>query len=165
MRVRTIIELAAFADWYTQQYEHDDFDELCGVSYDETIYDCAVNGGYVSVWAVCGLASVIYRPINSIYPYQINGENDVLSRLLNRTLQPRPSFDSAVDPVTILWTRASHHDPNRVGISSHFVPLVKVCKVPQPTAAVSPYIPVAAPSPTDALHSSNAEAMDAEKLS
>ena len=59
LRVRTIIELYAFFDYYMHEYANVDFDGTCGVTYDETIHEYAVDGGDASIWAVCALASII----------------------------------------------------------------------------------------------------------
>jgi len=163
LRVRTVIEMAAFADWYMQQYKNDNFDEHCGVSYDKTIYECSVDGGHASAWALCGLASVIQRPINTVYPCKVNGENDVMDKLLNRTLQPRLAYVTSVDSISIMWTRASYHDPTRMWVSNHFVPLIQVQLCPMPPAAspgVSTLSPTAASSPADPPSDSNEHDID-----
>ena len=148
LRVRTVIELAAFVDSYVKEYEADNFDELCGVSYDETISECAIDGGYASVWAVCGLASVIGRPIVSVYP-KINGQSDILEKLLNRTLKPRQACDASQASISIMWTRASCHNPSHMWVSNHFVPLVEVYSVPQS----SPYSSTSSSIPSSPVYS------------
>ena len=124
LRLRTVIELMANFDWYMNEHQHDAFERLCGVSFDEDVRECAVNGGSVSIWAIAGLATVIRRSIVSVYP-AVNGTNDPVATILNRTLRPRVS-DGSRSAIFIMWTHSVHHVPGTHWIPNHFVPLVPV---------------------------------------
>jgi len=105
--VRTVIELTAFFDWYMKEYEAADFEGTCGVTYGEAVHDCGVDGGYAAVWVVCGLASVIARPIVAVYPTLNNdADDDVIGSLLNRVHKPRMN-SSDDDEIRIMWTRTA----------------------------------------------------------
>ena len=137
LRVRTMIELAAWVDVYLQQYHDDKFEEYCGVSYDEAVKDCSTDGGYASVWTICALASVIARPIVSVYPL-INGVDDVLPIVLNKTMRPRRPVTELHDNVYIMWTRAE--EPTDRGVmwtSNHFVPLARYVNGTSPSSAAA----------------------------
>ena len=45
LRVRTVIELMAFFDFYYEEYAAVSFEDICGVTFDDTIYEIAVDGG------------------------------------------------------------------------------------------------------------------------
>jgi len=85
LRVRTVIEMMGFLDSYMSEYAAVDLDGVCGVTYMDTIHEIAVDGGCASVWALAGLASVIKRPIVSVYPTTINGNVDVVAATVDRT--------------------------------------------------------------------------------
>ena len=125
LRVRTVIELTAFFDSYYKEYNVTELENKCGVTFDEAIHELAVDGGYASVWGLCGLASVIERPIVSVYPSTVNGPNDELAALLNRQMRPRRNYDADRDEVYIMWTSTSRPKSGTMWRSNHFVPLVK----------------------------------------
>lgn len=125
LRLRTIIELVAYCEEYEANYRSNNFTELCGVSIQETIHCVAVNGGLASVWAMCALASVLQGPIVSVYPISINGEADVMSKVLNVTLDPRVPCIDIEESVYIMWTSLEIQSDNRIWRSNHFVPLIK----------------------------------------
>ena len=106
------------------EYQKDNLEVVCGVEYEHAIHECAVEGGYASVWAVCALATVIKRPIVSVYPRFEYGEN-ILATVLNRKLMPRRNHSDTIDPIFIMWTRASPQCPGAMWTSNHFVPLVR----------------------------------------
>src|SRR5215468_10207452 len=89
LRLRTVVELAAFCDEYEDKYKNNHFTELCGVSVQETTHEMAVDGGLASVWSMCALAPVVERSIVSLYPNGINGCNDLIPGTLNVTFSPR----------------------------------------------------------------------------
>jgi hypothetical protein len=125
LRVRTVIELTAFFDSYYKEYDVSELESKCGVTYDEGIHELAVDCGYASVWGLCGLASVIERPIVSVYPSTVNGPNDILATLLNRRMKPRRNYDDNLDEMYIMWTSTSPPKSGTMWRSNHFVPLVK----------------------------------------
>src|SRR6476469_10887944 len=112
----------AFFDYYMNEYKDHDFEGLCGVTYEEDIYACAVNGGYVSIWVVAGLASVIQRSIVSVYP-AINGINDPAAGILNRALRPRLNYDDSRSSINVMWTRSGDHFTGTQWMPNHFVTL------------------------------------------
>lgn len=119
------MELMAFFDSYMKEYENDDFERLCGVTYEEDIYECASNGGCVSIWVMAGLASVLQRPVISVYP-TISGDEDPVSDILNRTLRPRLNYDESRSPIHILWSSLRPLAIGKMWTMNHFVPLVLV---------------------------------------
>lgn len=125
--MRTVIELTAFSDAYKEVYAACDFDGYCGVTYEEAIHELAVDGGCASVWAICGLASVIERTIVSVYPSTINSHDsdDQLGLVLNRKMLPRRSYDNPLEEIYIMWTQTKPHTPGSIWTSNHYVPLVK----------------------------------------
>ena len=74
---------------------------------------------------MCALASVLQRPIVSVYPMNINGEADVISKVLNVTLDPRVPCIDIEESVYIMWTSLELHSENRIWRSNHCVPLLK----------------------------------------
>ena len=121
LRVRTIIELSAFQQEYIHCYAEDSFDELTGCSYEEAIYESAIDGGYSSIWAVCGLASVIKRQIKLVYPHA-NGKSDRLALAFNRNIDPRQDNFDKREPIYLMWTRQST-TTDCIWFPNHFVPL------------------------------------------
>jgi hypothetical protein len=120
------MELAAFSDWYKEEYEKDNLEGWCGVSIEEAMHECAVDGGYAAVWAISGLASVIGRTIISVYPSFINGDEDLLATVLNRSFRPRLNTDeNKYEAVYIMWSRSVPPPGGVIWSSNHFVPLVE----------------------------------------
>ena len=107
------------------EYSDVPFDDVCGVTYDKTIHQCAVDGGYASVWAVAALASVIKRPIISVYPKGVNGDNDDVAKTLHRIFKPRLNYDDTLDCICIMWTRNATSDRGKLWVTNHFVPLIR----------------------------------------
>jgi hypothetical protein len=123
LRVRTVIELAAFFDSYSKEYENSGFEGLA--SYDQTIHKIAIDGGEASVWAVCAVASVIQRRIVCVYPSTVNGAgaDDILAERLNTTLRPRENYDDLLEPIYIMWSRVGPVKAGEKWLPNHFVPL------------------------------------------
>jgi len=140
LRVRTVIELCAFADFYQEQYLSDKFDEWTGVTYEEAIHEIAVDGGYASVWAICGLASVLQRPIVSVYPTDVNGGNDMIAQTLNRTVHPRLGYDPCHEKIFILWTRTIAPASEQIWRPNHFAPLIRHNQIEIRTPAAADFI-------------------------
>ena len=126
LRLRTIIELTAFVDHYVTQYGDLNFEASVGAGYEETIHELAVDGGHASVWALCGLATVVERPIVSVYPSTGNQElTQAVASCLNRRLLPRREYDDLLSAIFIMWTRTCRHCPGTMWTSNHFVPLLE----------------------------------------
>jgi hypothetical protein len=115
----------AFFDTYMTEFQNINFEDLCGVTYEEDIYECASDGGHVSVWVMAGLSSVLQRPIYSIYP-AVNGNDDRVAEILNRRLNPRNNYDDTLEPIHIMWTRMGPPADGAMWITNHFVPLVRL---------------------------------------
>ena len=128
--MRTVIELLCFFDHYMEKHMLVDFDGICGITFDEAIHELAVDGGSASIWALCGLSSVIRRQIRSVYPRSINGDSDAVALTLNTLLSPRISCDQ-VEPVVIMWTRSDPPNSRGMWLCNHFVPLVRAAACSQ----------------------------------
>ena len=107
LRIRTVIELMACFDFYYEEYAAVSFEDICGVTFDDTIYEITVDGGYASVWAVCGLSSVIRRPIISLYPAM--NETTIPSQLCSTERFNRASVITLHWNQSALCGRAAHH--------------------------------------------------------
>lgn len=92
-------------------------------NYISSVYDCASEGGWSSIWTLLALADVIGVPIQSIYP-PLNGEQDFSYKMLNLTAKPRNCVD-VNKVVTVMWTRTTQHNPRQMWIPNHFVPIVQ----------------------------------------
>ncbi|KAL8606780.1 hypothetical protein ACOMHN_049609 [Nucella lapillus] len=119
LRARCCIEMVAFDNFYKYQKNHE---ELARYSpdYTESCIDCALIDEGSSLWTMAALASVVRRPILSVYPH-VNGSSDPLVRILNRPFSPRQGeINNQV--VRILWSSVNVElgpgwKPN------HFVPI------------------------------------------
>ena len=121
LRVRTCIEMVINKARYIS---HPKASDLIWVSpnYVSSTIDCANPRGWSSIWTILALSQVIGRPIQSVYP-PINGIQDLSYKFLNFTAVPRNCTDeSAVK--SVLWTRSSTHNPDRIWISDHFTPII-----------------------------------------
>ena len=107
-----------------EEYGADKFDSFSACSYDQAIHELAVDGGDASIWAMCGLASVLRRSIVSVYPSTINGTHDELAKHLNRTMRPRLSPHEPRETIYIMWTRNVANNPGTMWQANHFVPLM-----------------------------------------
>ena len=77
------------------------------MTYDEGIHRNRPSTVDMPRYGLCGLASVIERPIISVYPSTINGLNDEVAALLNRRMKPRRNYEYDRDEVYIMWTSTS----------------------------------------------------------
>ena len=117
LRLRTVLELVKNKTLYTENGNTRGFSSMA--DYDESIIDCAQDGGYSSIWTICALSSVLRRDIVCIYP-PVNG-NDIPCTILDTTVHPRPARVSDLDPMKLMWTRVQDCIP---WSPNHFVPLV-----------------------------------------
>ncbi|XP_033096396.1 vertnin-like isoform X1 [Anneissia japonica] len=85
--------------------------------------DCLREGGFSSAWTMHAAASVLERPIISIYP-PLNGLVDNCFVILNKHFTPRTS--STKRPIRIMWTVFGSSGSTGTWTPNHFVPLLPV---------------------------------------
>ena len=81
---------------------------------------CKPNS-WCSMIAFFGLASVLHRPIESLFP---NTGNKYMNQLYNRTIMPRQD-EYFYPQCIIMWSSTSAADFQNNGQSNHFVPVFK----------------------------------------
>lgn len=88
----------------------------------EVMNICKINT-YMGIWQIHGLASVIKRPVFSVYPNlgHINVRRD-----LNRIVTPRNMTDENINssPVHIMWSSTRMDMTTQHWVPNHFVPLL-----------------------------------------
>ena len=77
--------------------------------------DCA----YMGIWQLHSLANVLKCPILSVYPEKGDKEHQIMFRRLIL-----PFTDSALEPLSILWTSNRDDMVDRNWLPNHFVPLL-----------------------------------------
>lgn len=120
LRVRTCIEMVAYKSFHRWQKNHAAL-AACTPDYDDSCLDCAFQEEGTSAWTISALASVINRPIVSVYP-RVNGPTDKTSVTLNTVFLPR-TRENYEQPIRIMWTRNQTDIENEIWIPDHFVPL------------------------------------------
>jgi len=130
LRLRTLIELSHNKQFYCSQLVFLQFADVAG--YDESVMDCSCIGGYSSIWTMCGLSTVVSRPIESIFPY-VNGRDDVAASICNVIINPRRTEYVGLSCLKIFWTRLQVQNTRLKWSPNHFVPLVIDC---QPVEAI-----------------------------
>lgn len=91
--------------------------------YREEIKRCFKNGEYCGLWQIHQMASVIGRPITSVFPEFDDVEDEAPLRYYhNRIIYPRREEDRSKETVVIMWTKAS---PFADDLANHIVPVVK----------------------------------------
>jgi hypothetical protein len=120
LRVRCCIEMVKYEQYYRYQPH---FQQLARLApeYTESCIDCALMDEGSSVWTLSALASVIRRPIKSVYP-SVNGPSDPAYQALNTKLEPREREVSS-QLVRILWTSKDTAVIPGKWKPNHFVPL------------------------------------------
>lgn len=121
LRTRTAVEMVKQSDWYRKQHK-DDQVNLVSPDYTDAVVDCA-GGGYSSAWTLHAAATVIQRPIVSMYP-PLNGLGDNCVRILNCTFQPRLSAGKK-EAIHILWSSLEMPREGHIWTPCHFVPLLQ----------------------------------------
>ncbi|KAK7108168.1 uncharacterized protein [Littorina saxatilis] len=120
LRVRCCIEMVNFASYYRYQKSHHML-ARCAPDYTESCIDCALVDEGSSIWTLSGLASVVRRPIMSVYP-NVNGPSDPAVQALNAVFQPREGeFNCQL--VRILWCSEATNIMQGKWKPNHFVPL------------------------------------------
>ena len=91
--------------------------------YKDEVIRCFKSGAYCALWQIHHLATVICRPIITVFPEFDDSEDlSPLRYYHNRTIIPRRETDRQSDPVTIMWTM-SH--PTSKAFTDHFVAVVR----------------------------------------
>ena len=86
----------------------------------ETIW-CFTSYEYCGLWQMHQCASVIGRPIVSVFPEFEDIEDEApLHYFHNRILYPQDEADQSNVPAIVMWTKAS---PLSTQIASHFIPV------------------------------------------
>ncbi|KAK3103000.1 hypothetical protein FSP39_015680, partial [Pinctada imbricata] len=120
LRLRTAIEMVLYKDYYVSANKHSDI-ALCSPDIDVAVNDCTQNKSFSSAWTMHAAASVIRRPIKSVYPV-INGPADQCVSILNRVFTPREGIkDQMKEHISIMW---SGPRTSKTWTPDHFVPLL-----------------------------------------
>jgi len=137
LRLAVIIELMANADYYLQQkiFEQDILyrDEAL-ITNMEKVDTFKKSQEYIaelrlmckphswcSMVAFFGLASVLHRPVESLFP---NTGSEFMNRIYNCVIMPRQN-PHYYPPCIIMWSSLSATDFQNSGKSNHFVPVFK----------------------------------------
>ena len=115
----TALELIRNSGQYAERYPV--FANYCCIT--ATVTDC-VAGGYSSTYTMAALATVIGRPVASVYP-PVNGPCDTAFRQLTTTIQPLRQTTWS-EPLYILWSRIGGYNAEQMWSPDHFVPLLLV---------------------------------------
>ncbi|XP_076466742.1 uncharacterized protein LOC143297990 [Babylonia areolata] len=129
LRVRTCIEMVTFEQYYRYQKNHEQLARFAP-DYNESCIDCGLIDEGSSVWTMSALASVIRRPIMSVYP-SVNGNSDPAVAALNRLFTPREG-EVNCQLVRILWTSISGEISPGKWKPNHFVPIFDQQKAESP---------------------------------
>jgi hypothetical protein len=140
LRLAVIIKLMANADHYLQQpiFEQDVFyrDEALNTiniekqdnsfrkakEYISELKLMCKPHSWCSMVAFFGLASVLHRPVESLFP---NTGSEFMSRIYNRTVMPRQDHQVYYPQCIIMWSSISAENFQISGKSDHFVPVFK----------------------------------------
>lgn len=91
--------------------------------YREEIKRCFKDGQYCALWQIHQMATVIGRPITSIFPEFDDVEDEAPLRYYhNRIIYPRREEDRCNETAVIMWTKSS---PFSDELANHIVPVVK----------------------------------------
>ena len=91
--------------------------------YDRELVRCFKLGESCGLWQIHHMASVIGRPIISVFPEFDDLEDTAPLRFYhNRTISPRLEEDRNNTPVVVMWTKSA---PNTDVTANHFVPVVR----------------------------------------
>lgn len=91
-------------------------------AYRQEIKRCFKNGEYCGLWQIHQLATVVGRPITSVFPEFDDMEDDApLRYYYNRIIYPRREQDRSKETAVIMWTKAS---PFAEDLANHIVPVV-----------------------------------------
>ena len=80
---------------------------------------------FMGIWEICALATVLQRPVFSVYP-QLG--NPGVRADLHRLVLPRPfsnTFVPCKEPLMIMWTSNRHDMTKSNWVPNHFVPVIE----------------------------------------
>ena len=85
---------------------------------------CSKKQEWCGIFHLMALASILGRPLYSVYP----NAGSALRELLHRKINPRVLDQDALDTIYIMWSRdgALDSDPGRCFQPNHFIPIFKV---------------------------------------
>lgn len=87
LRTRCCVEMVVYEAYYKWQKNYMKLSE-CAPEYSESCVYCATPNEDSCVWTMSALASVVRRPIRSVYP-AVNGREDRAVDVLNTVFTPR----------------------------------------------------------------------------
>lgn len=152
LRVRTIIELLQYTDWYldeqnifgvtdnsiipfiavtscsiSPEFDNVDFNirDNCRKALIHCICQSLSLNSWVGIWQICALASVTKCKVRSLYPDSKVGipTNSFLRYVFNRTLFPRINILPNHE-INIMWTNCSAIHQLSMWQPNHFVPCI-----------------------------------------
>ena len=130
LRFRTLVEMFRHRSYYyTEAPGAASIRSAFSDSHSSILVDCSSDGGYSSIWTMWALATVLRRPIVSVYPPVGVSAASWFATLMNRTLMPRLSHPDGLHSLPLMWTqmRASGSwSPN------HIVPMRPASPVVNP---------------------------------
>lgn len=134
LRVRCCIEMVVYEAFYKWQKNYMLL-SACAPEYPESCINCATLNEDSCVWTLSALASVVRRPIRSVYP-AVNGKMDRAVEPLNAVFHPRNKVDEG-EELKIFWSSSKKIDslPAGTWIPDIFVPLIDV-----PAVQLSPMV-------------------------
>lgn len=121
LRVHTAYEMVENINFYIDYHQTTGI-QKCSPDYEDSVMDCCNPCGYSSLWTIHALATIIRRPIDSIYP-AVNGLSDNCIGLMNRTFHPRQKTDNKA--IRVMWTSTYKPEQHRIWTPNHFVPIIK----------------------------------------
>ena len=148
MRLRMTVEAVSNEDWYledenlaidlpyldTERTISQKYVLFCGLQtcnltsdiktcYRGEVLRCFKAKQECALWQIHHMATVIRRPIISVFPEYNDVEDQSPLRFYhNRTIIPRLEEDRQNEPVTVMWTKSS---PFSNMLANHFVPVVR----------------------------------------
>ena len=135
LRVRCCIEMVAYENFYRFQKNHEQLARFAP-DYIDSCLDCAMMDEGSSVWTLSALASVVRRPIMSVYP-SVNGPTDSAVHILNATFQPRVG-EISNQKVRVLWSSEGVDITSGNWKPNHFVPIFDEQKQESPPVKTQP---------------------------
>ncbi|KAK3107530.1 hypothetical protein FSP39_016804 [Pinctada imbricata] len=118
IRYRTCLEMIMNRAFYINEHKHDGLTLVSG-TYDDSMKACSENFSFSSAFTIHATATVIGKPIRSLYP-AVNGIFDNSIGILNRFFSPRNS-KSQKNPLCILWSSCLSYPGYGTWTPNHFV--------------------------------------------
>lgn len=121
LRLRAAVEMLVNKDRYLEMPKVSEYN-LLSPSYESSVADCAIDGGYSSVWTIAALATVIGHNIRVVYP-PMNGPGDLAFRCLHGIIEPLQQLTRPQEEIIIMWTNLGHYKGG-LWTPNHFVPVI-----------------------------------------